>query len=86
MALGPFRRGDIAQRAADQERLRLDQTKRQLNGELAAVCPHARQLQSPSEHGPLAGLDEAGKGRAVAFAKRRRHDQLGHRPPERLIT
>ena len=68
MALGLFRRRDIAQRSADQERLRLDLAQRQLDGELAAVCPHARQLQSPSEHGPVAGLDEARKGGAVAFA------------------
>ena len=68
MALGLFRRRDIAQRSADQDRLSLDLAQRQLDGKLAAVCPHAGQLQPPSEHGPLAGLDEAGKGGAVALA------------------
>src|SRR4051812_49251632 len=34
----------------------------------------------------MASLDEAGKGGDVAFAKRTRHDQLGDRSPDRLVT
>ena len=86
MALGLFRRRDVAQRAADEDRVGLDLAQRQLDRKFAAVRAHASQLHPASEHAPFAGLHEASEGGGVALAKRRRHDQLGHRPPQRLIT
>src|SRR5262245_54327447 len=73
-------------RTAPEDRLGLDLAQRQLDGELAAVRAHARQLHPPSEHAPVAGLHEASEGGGVALAKRRRHDQFGHRPPQRLLA
>ena len=79
--LGLFRHRDVAQRAADEDRLGLDLAKRQLHRKLAAVRAHASQLHPASEHAPFAGLHEASEGGDVALAKGRRHDQLGHCPP-----
>ena len=53
---------------------------------LGAMLLSKQAIDPASEQAPIAGLHEASEGGGVALAKRRRHDQLGHRPPERLLA
>ena len=71
--------GDVAHRAGEHGRLAgADAVDRDLDRELAAVGPHAQQLEAPPEDRRLAGLDVARQRPAVRRSQRRGDDQLRH--------
>ena len=71
---GAFGVREVAHCTADEQRLALDGAQGELDGKLAAVGAHPRQLDQSPEHPRLAGLDEACERAQVALTQRRRND------------
>jgi hypothetical protein len=78
--------GDVAQIAGEHRLAReVDPRYRQLDGELGPVLAHAGYLDPPADHALLLGFDVAQQPVPVTIAQRRRHDQLRHLAPDRLL-
>ena len=82
----PLGVGQVAYRAANQQRPATDLTEGEFDRELGSVCTHPSQFQTAPEQSLLARLHEAREGFAMKLTQRRRHDQFGQRSPECLVT
>ena len=87
LPLGRLALGDVAQEAGEARwPARPDARDGQLDGERRAVRSHPGQLQAPVEDRRLLRRDEARERPAVQLAVLGRDDELGQRPPDRVLA